>query len=315
MFPRGGLDSSELYSIVSGREPEQLFSTLFYNNNVSVILNSRQPQYSDAVSFVQLDDTCINNSICDSMATVDSYTLTESDTSSCGSTSSSDDAIDFNDSLYINAQFICCNYCGGDACDCDQSEDDWSDVGVPCVSRDGAHSGSSDAMNEVSWRCPYGSQGTQDEQVDGDSPLVRVGEQRDSYSPLTNVLNSHGPLSVCPVKETWVPVPELWEHVIDGALPIIKPHVTRSDCVVRGTLPARPDCPGPEALSAEEALPRPDSSKIFAEYQPALVKIYDLVKKSAVPNYRGVKCPVPSALNITKWRECASVISDRSLVD
>ena len=43
--------------------------------------------------------------------------------------------------------------------------------------------------------------------------------------------------------------------------------------------------------------------------------IYEKVRRSGIPNYRGVRVCVPSALKISAWRKIEPVISDASLVD
>lgn len=43
--------------------------------------------------------------------------------------------------------------------------------------------------------------------------------------------------------------------------------------------------------------------------------IYDQVRETALPNYLEAKIPVPSALNIPRWREMLTDYHDTNLVD
>ena len=62
-------------------------------------------------------------------------------------------------------------------------------------------------------------------------------------------------------------------------------------------------------------LSRPRAKSVVSSSYPGLADIFDRVRASARPNYRGCKIPVPSGLNIQAWRRKASLISDNSLID
>ena len=62
-------------------------------------------------------------------------------------------------------------------------------------------------------------------------------------------------------------------------------------------------------------LSRPEAKNGVSSSYPLLAGIYDRVRVSAKPNFRGCKIPVPSGLNIQAWRRKASLISDSSLID
>ena len=97
-----------------------------------------------------------------------------------------------------------------------------------------------------------------------------------------------GGLSVGPKEESCVAVTEHWEHVIDGAIPVIMPHDTGKRPVTREPLPARPQLRGPAALSADEDLPRPSVAPVFKGKALRMAGIYEKVRRSGIPNYRGL---------------------------
>ena len=155
------------------------------------------------------------------------------------------------------------------------------------------------------------------------SAWAGVGRPAESFvcvPRLSHVVDEHsgsleGGLTVGPKEESCVAVTEHWEHVIDSAIPVIMTHDTGKRPVIRDPLPARPQLPGPAALSADEALPRPLVAPVFKGKASRMAGIYGKVRRSGIPNYRGVRVRVPSTLNISAWCKLEPVISDASLVD
>ena len=74
-----------------------------------------------------------------------------------------------------------------------------------------------------------------------------------------------------------------------------------------------PLCPGDSSGKVE--LERPRVADVLSSTYPGLAGIYDRVRMSATPNYRGCNIPVPSGLNIQAWRPRAGFIKDKSLID
>ena len=105
------------------------------------------------------------------------------------------------------------------------------------------------------------------------------------------------------------------EYMVDGASTTIPSHVTRAPRSLSRALPTRPLMTGPGALMAEQALAKPTCTGSFEKSQPTLADIYDRVTAAGVPNYRGARVPVPSALNIGAWRRVEDQLEDVSLVD
>ena len=105
------------------------------------------------------------------------------------------------------------------------------------------------------------------------------------------------------------------DFVIDGATLMI-PDIIKVDNEVDAVHPSPfPVCPGPAALSSVEALARPMASEAWDTVDPGLAEIYTQVTAHGVPNYRGARVRVPSALNIVAWREREGDLADQSLVD
>ena len=105
------------------------------------------------------------------------------------------------------------------------------------------------------------------------------------------------------------------DFVIDGATLMI-PDIIKVDNEVEAIRPSPfPVCPGPAALSSVEALARPTASEAWDTVDPGLAEIYTQVTAHGVPNYRGARVRVPSALNIAAWREREGDLADPSLVD
>ena len=78
-------------------------------------------------------------------------------------------------------------------------------------------------------------------------------------------------------------------------------------------LPRFPDCPGEANHSV--ALDRPSPSKVLSSWYPGLADIYNRVRLSGKPNYRGSRIAVHSGLIIEAWRRRSHLIKDKSLVD
>ena len=51
------------------------------------------------------------------------------------------------------------------------------------------------------------------------------------------------------------------------------------------------------------------------DYNAALKVIFDAVMASGRYNFAGARVPIPSALNIPRWRECLKAYPDRKIVD
>ena len=62
------------------------------------------------------------------------------------------------------------------------------------------------------------------------------------------------------------------------------------------------------------ALPRPASAPVFDRVAPQAVKIYDVVRASGLPNYRGAQIPVHHDLNMEVWKSYAHLLEDTSLL-
>ena len=62
------------------------------------------------------------------------------------------------------------------------------------------------------------------------------------------------------------------------------------------------------------ALPRPASAPVFDRLAPQAVKIYDVVRASGLPNYRGAQIPVHHNLNMEVWKSYAHLLDDTSLI-
>ena len=84
-------------------------------------------------------------------------------------------------------------------------------------------------------------------------------------------------LSVGPKEESCVAVTEHWEHVNDGAIPVIMPHDTGKRPATQPPLSVHPQLPGPSALSAEEALPRPPVAQVLVNGAMRMAGIYKRV--------------------------------------
>ena len=102
---------------------------------------------------------------------------------------------------------------------------------------------------------------------------------------------------------------------IDGATLFVPPHITSDSGTGCNRLSAFPVLPAEGALGADALLQRPRADSGFRALEPGLVKIYDAVVRVGVPNYRGARVPVPSALNIPAWRQAEHLLDDQSLVD
>ena len=102
---------------------------------------------------------------------------------------------------------------------------------------------------------------------------------------------------------------------IDGATLFVPPHITSDSGTGCNRLSAFPVLPAEGALGADALLQRPRADSGFRALEPGLVKIYDAVVRVGVPNYRGARVSVPSALNIPAWRQVEHLLDDQSLVD
>ena len=99
---------------------------------------------------------------------------------------------------------------------------------------------------------------------------------------------------------------------------IIETPVTTTEEVTESshvTLPPFPSCPSQSSKTADKLLARPNSSKVLIEKYPDLTRIYDTVRSSGIPNYRGAQLPIPSGLNINQWLANQHKFSDKSLID
>ena len=91
----------------------------------------------------------------------------------------------------------------------------------------------------------------------------------------------------------------------------IPPHTTIARAPVHG-LSAFPHCD----IQSSRRLPleRPQAAISFSSAYPTLAKIYDVVRRSGRPNYRGARLPVVHGLNINAWLKYRHHISDHSLI-
>ena len=87
-----------------------------------------------------------------------------------------------------------------------------------------------------------------------------------------------------------------------------------TDCP-HAMLPPFPLCPSECSKSASQLLTRPNSSNVLSTSYPEFTRIYDAVRSSGIPNYRGVKWDIPSGLNIDQWLANQHKFSDKSLID
>ena len=94
---------------------------------------------------------------------------------------------------------------------------------------------------------------------------------------------------------------------------VVIPQVVRVDSEEKNQLPRFPSCPGPGA--GKMRLQRPRAGEQLRRQFPGWARVYSQVRESATPNYRGVKIPLESGLNIEAWRKRAHLISDGSLID
>ena len=76
-----------------------------------------------------------------------------------------------------------------------------------------------------------------------------------------------------------------------------------------------PLCPNIPDGIPDNTMARSMATEVFNSTHPDLVKIYNLVKKSGVPNYRGLQIPVKHHLNIEAWRKVEHRLSDPILVN
>ena len=101
--------------------------------------------------------------------------------------------------------------------------------------------------------------------------------------------------------------------ILDTALEnlTIPPHISVAKAA-RHSLPVFPEC---DINSTQPApLIRPEASEALRSLCPGLTKIYDVVRDSGRPNYRGARIPVIHGLNIAAWKKYAHIISDVSLI-
>ena len=76
------------------------------------------------------------------------------------------------------------------------------------------------------------------------------------------------------------------------------------------------NCPTAAQMLADATrLGRPELGDGPRKSNPALAKIYDVVRADGRPNYRGARVPVPSALNVNEWRAGLAGYDDQTLVD
>ena len=99
----------------------------------------------------------------------------------------------------------------------------------------------------------------------------------------------------------------------DGLEGVYIPDTVEPHSINRQQLSRFPQCPGQSEGLAK--LDRPRAGGALCSTYPGLAGIYDRVRMSAKPNYRGCKIPVPSGLNIPAWRRKADLIKDASLID
>ena len=110
-------------------------------------------------------------------------------------------------------------------------------------------------------------------------------------------------------------VADVHTYFVDGASNLIPDHSTGSGNSHATQVPRFPSCPGPAALDAASAMPRPRASREFSRTNPDLARIYNTVAASGVPNYRGARIPLSHGLNVAEWRRCEHLLDDKSLVD
>ena len=80
-----------------------------------------------------------------------------------------------------------------------------------------------------------------------------------------------------------------------------------------GGLPRFPADSGNGAPSTDILLSRPSVSESFSQLMPNMVEIYNAVKSKGMPNYRGAKIQLDSALNVQLWEDIAHIHGDYML--
>ena len=80
-------------------------------------------------------------------------------------------------------------------------------------------------------------------------------------------------------------------------------------------LPRRPSYEADAAPKSEQLLIRPAAAPILVAKAPDISRTYEMVRRCAVPNYRGARVPLKSNLNIQAWRDSAHIHGDHQLPD
>ena len=84
---------------------------------------------------------------------------------------------------------------------------------------------------------------------------------------------------------------------------VIPDHMTGKREKDNSELPEVPDCPGPQALNADEILERPKPTEYFTKKFPNLARTYNKVVSRGLPNYRGAMVKLDSKLKIKEWEK------------
>ena len=141
-----------------------------------------------------------------------------------------------------------------------------------------------------------------------------MGLQVDLYSSFISDSLSSSPSSTCSLvigEEGGSPFTQPVSEPVD---PMLDWLAVEGVCESVG-LPRRPICPAPNAPGADDLLQRPEVNQQFAELYPQLTDTYNKVRAIGVPNYRGARVPLVTALNIDNWRKFAHIYDDPSLPD
>ena len=80
-------------------------------------------------------------------------------------------------------------------------------------------------------------------------------------------------------------------------------------------LPPYPHCPGPLLDFTTPAVTRQQARQALTSANPCLGLLYQAVRSSGLPNYRGARQPVPNNINISAWRQRSRLFTDPSLIE
>ena len=95
---------------------------------------------------------------------------------------------------------------------------------------------------------------------------------------------------------------------------LIPDHITGKREKDNCELPEVPDCPGPQALRADEILERPKPTKYFTNKFPKLARTYNRVVSRGLPNFCGAMVKLDSKLKIKEWEKNKNKFKDKTLI-